>query len=273
MKAKLDSNCVNKYIDLHARLNIPYKITISNYTTRIVSNAYDIHFIKNEQTNQTFAAAAKVKKDCLLKSVPVLQKDKLKYFSHRFSDGNFYADTIYNFDLKSAYATILFNDGYITEDAFKYVCNLPKLKRLAALGMLASKKNTYEISASGEVLSELKFVSPTSPYFFYCVQRMNEITKEVADILGNGFLFSWVDGIYFTDSERSVKEDAKIILEEYFLKNKLKVTFEVLEQFEIIDKNRYYKTKYRKEGEYKTINIPKDDTMLIQKITSYLLHK
>ena len=209
LKAILKSELVNKYIQLHKNLNIPFKITLSNYTTRIVSNAYDLHFMKTEQSNQTFAAFAKVKKDCLKMPLPVIQKNKLKYFTHKLENKNIYADTIYNFDLKSAYANILFKDGYITEQTFLYINKLPKLKRLAAVGMLAGKKNIYEIGPAGEVLSEEKIISPTSPYFFYCVQRMAEIIKGAADILGNGFLFSWVDGIYFNDCPETVKEDAK----------------------------------------------------------------
>lgn len=273
MKAILNGELVEKYIELHKTLNIPFKLTLSNYTTRIVSNAYDLHFMKTEQTNQTFAAFAKVKKDCLKMPLPVIQKDKLKYFTHKFKTGDFYADTIFNFDLKSAYANILFKDGYITEETFLYINKLPKLKRLAAVGMLAGKKNIYEIGASGEVLSEEKIISPTSNYFFYCVQRMAEIIKGAADLLGNGFLFSWVDGIYFIQNPDTAKEDSKIIIEEYFNKIKVPVTFEVLTEFEIKEKQHHFKTTYKKEGKTKIINIAKEDSILINKITSYLLHQ
>ena len=273
MKAILKSELVNKYIQLHKNLNIPFKITLSNYTTRIVSNAYDLHFMKTEQSNQTFAAFAKIKKDCLKMPLPVIQKDKLKYFTHKLENKNIYADIIYNFDLKSAYANILFKDGYITEQTFLYINKLPKLKRLAAVGMLAGKKNIYEIGPAGEILSEEKIVSPTSLYFFYCVQRMAEIIKGAADILGNGFLFSWVDGIYFNDCPETVKEDSKIIIEEYFKKINMPVTFEILTEFEIKENKHHYKTTYCKEGKLKVINIAKEDSILINKITSYLLHE
>ena len=273
MKAELDSEKVEIYIDLHRQLKIPYKITLSNYTTRIKSEAYDLHFMKQEQSNRTFAAFAKCKKDCLKKPLPIIQKDKLKYFSHKFKEGNFYADTIYNFDLKSAYAQILFNDGYISKDTFIYLSRLPKLSRLAAVGMMASKKNIYEISEDGKILSEEKIISPTSNYFFYCVQRMAEIIKGAADILGNGFLFSWVDGIYFNDCPETVKQDAKIIIEEYFKKIKTPVTFEILTEFEIQENEDYFKTTYRKEGKLKVINIAKEENICLHKITSYLLHR
>lgn len=272
MKAILKGEAVENYIDLHKKLKIPYKIILSNYTTRIMSNAYDLHFMKTEQSNQTFAAFAKIKKECLLKPLPIIQKDKLKYFTHKFKSGDFYADTIYNFDLKSAYANILLNDGYISKETFLYINKLPKLKRLAAVGMLAGKKNIYEISADGKVLSEEKIISETSNYFFYCVQKMAEIIKGAADILGNGFLFSWVDGIYFIQNPDKVEESSQIIIEEYFNKINTPVTFEVLTEFQITEKKNHFKTTYLKEGKIKIINIAKEDSILINKITSYLLH-
>jgi len=53
-------------------------------------------------------------------------------------------DVIFNIDIKSAYATILKNDGLITQKTFDFINRLPKQERLTAVGMLAGKKNIFE---------------------------------------------------------------------------------------------------------------------------------
>ena len=272
MKAILNINTVNKYINLHKVLKIPFTIAISNYTTRIKSDAYDLHFMKTEQSNQTFAAAAKVKKDCMLQPLPDVNLSRLKYYDHLFLNKKTYQKTIYNFDLKSAYAQILLNDNFISQETFNYLKKIPKMKRLAAVGMMAGQKNLYTINEEGETVNREKITSPNANYFFYCVKRMSEIISGAAEILGDGFLFSWVDGIYFQDGANA-KENAKIIIEEYFNKINFPVTFEILTEFKVKEENKYFEAYYKKEGKTKYIIVPKKEHIMVEKITSFLLHQ
>lgn len=278
MKAVLDATTVNAYMKLHKDMKIPFTLTMSNYTTRIKSYLYDIHFMKQEQSNRVFAAFNMVKSDCKKKPMPKVNISNVEYFSEAFMPHDFYSDVLFNFDIKSAYATILFNEGFISKDTFDFINKLPKQERLACVGMLAGKKNIFEIDADGEVESEQTIISETAEYFFYCVRRTHEIIKGAAQLLGEGFIFSWVDGIYFLENPDTAEKSARIIIEEYFNKKKFRVTFERLTQFEVQVKEDYYHCTYRKvdsagELEYKVMNVPKKENRALAKISEYLLNK
>lgn len=272
MKAILSTETVNAYIDIHNKMQIPYTITLTNYTTRIVSNYCDIHFMKKEQSNRTFAAYAKVLKDCKKTPLPVLDEKYLNYFSHNFKGTDIYSDIIYNVDLKSAYASALLVNKMITPDTYKYLNSLPKLDRLAAVGMMAGKKNIFEVGRDGKIISEKKVVSQNAYYFFFCVKCIADIMQQAAQIVGNAFLFSWVDGIYFLQGEEGSKTAGKIV-QEFFSDNGYKSTFDILTNFEIQNKKSFFKASYKKDGKSKFINVPIQDSTGIKKIVNYLLTK
>lgn len=272
MKSILDSNKVNAIIDFHKKMKIPFTITLSTYTTRIKSDYCDHYFMKQEQPNRVFAGFAQVKSDCEKYKISKINVGKLKYYAHGFQSDNFYSDVIYNIDINSAYATILYNDGIITKKTFDYLIKLPKMERLATVGMLASKKNIFEVNEAGKIISEKQEISATSDYFFYCVKRTSEIMNKLALHLGKAFLFSWVDGIYFLQEEKASKTAGKI-LTEYLKEIGYKSTFDKLTEFEVIGNTDFYHVKYIKKGENKFMNIPKYDSTIMKKITDHLLTK
>ena len=272
IKAILDAKVVNEYIELHKKLKIPFTLTMTTYTVKIVSNYCNIHFMKSEQPMQVFTAYNKVKRDVTQYDIKKVNVNNLQYFSQNFQSDNFYSDIIYNVDIKSAYATILFNDGMISKETFEYLKKIPKMQRLAAVGMLAGKKNIFEMDADGEVITERTERSPTSDYFFYCVKRTAELVNTAAYHLGAAFLFSWVDGIYYLEEHESSKRAGKI-LKEYFADNKLESSFDVLREFEVTGKPDHYLCEYIKNDKKTFMNVPKTDNKTIKKITDYLITK
>ena len=271
-KAMLKPETVGAYIRIHERQKIPYTLTMSNYTTRIQSAAYNIHFLKNVQSNRVFAAYNKIKKDCLRREMPKISKTSLRYFDSKFFESEMYFDQIYNIDMKAAYATVLFRDGYITEETYKYVMSLKKMERLAAVGMLAGKKTIYKIDADGKVQGMPEVViSPTSDYFFYCVKRTNEIIGEVAREMYDDFLFYWVDGIYFLSKDP--EKYYSIFKECFFEKRGFPCTFEKLKEFHIKPHKTHFQVSYLKEGKKKIINVPRPENETIKKLTDYLTTK
>src|SRR5690349_12206428 len=136
MKVFLEMEQIENYIDLHKKMKIPFEMTLTNYTTRIKSDYKDIHFLRSAQSKQMFAAYAMLKKDVTKKPVPVVDQNALSYYSIGFNQSSKH-QTVYNIDIKSAYATCLFVNGYISKKTFAYLNKLPKLDRLAAVGMLA----------------------------------------------------------------------------------------------------------------------------------------
>lgn len=269
LKVELNTMNVKKYIDLHKALRIPFEITVSNYTTLIKSNLYEIHFMKNAQSNRTFSAYQKVKADVTKKEMPAIDHTNVNYFSTNIFASDFYADVIYNLDLKAAYATVLLNDGFISNNTYKYITALPKMERLACVGMLAGKKNVFKINADGKAIDEQLIISPTANYFFYCVQRTFDVMAEARRLLQESFLFSWVDGIYFLDNEDKCYDE----LMAFFRDNKFKVSFDVLKEFHVKNYKNYYSCSYIKDGKKKLMNVPKQQSSVLKNISNYLLTK
>lgn len=273
MKVILNPETVNKFVEHHNKLKIPFQMVITRYTTRIISKAYDLHFLKSEQSNKMFMAFNMLKKEVKQKKIKPINNKTLNYFSSNLFKNDFYADRIYNIDIKAAYATVLLNDGFITQRTYDYIMTLPKIDRLAAVGMLAGKKNIFNINAEGKIISDETIISETSDYFFYCVEKTSELMFEAEQLIGSeAFLFSWVDGIYFLDNESEANNIAARVTD--FFNNKgFRVSFDILEEFHVINKNDFYKCSYKKEGKNKYMNVPKPEQAIFKKITEHLISK
>ena len=272
-KAILSGDVVNQYIDFHKEMKLPFTLTLSTYTARIKSNYCDLYFMKSEQPNRVFCAFNKVKRDVTTQQIKKIKMASLQYYSSNFKADNFYSDVIYNVDIKSAYATILYNDGLITKETFNYLNKLPKMERLASVGMLAGKKNIFTMDQDGEVIDEKTEISPTADYFFYCVKRTSEIVNTASKHLGNAFLFSWVDGIYFLQANDKASITAGNIIKEYFEDMKFKTSFDILREFEVIGKPDFYNCNFIKEDKRKFINVPRPSHKILNQITEHLLTK
>jgi hypothetical protein len=266
-KVELTPSNVKKYIDIHGKLRLPFEMTVSNYTTHLKSRMFDLHFMKNAQNNRTFAAFQKVRNDCIKKEVPQINPVNVNYFATNIFAEDFYSDVIYNVDLKAAYATVLLNDGFLTAETYKHIMQLPKMERLASVGMLAGKKNIFKIDADGKILEDNVIISPTSDYFFYCVQKTFDVMHEARGILQESFLFSWVDGIYFLDKENKSYSE----LMQFFELNKFPISFEVLKEFHVKNKKTFYACSYWKGDKKKFMNVPKQQNSIIKNIANYLL--
>ena len=274
LRLQLNEKNVKLFVDLLTKIKMPFTLTITNYTTRIESENYNVYFMKNAQSNMTFAAAAKIKKDLKEHKPPTIDMDKNVYFDSSFK-GEFFSDYAWNIDLKSAYATILFNDGYIKKETFEYLTKLPKAARLAAVGMCASRKTIFYHDANGRVKSFKEEINPLAPFFFYCVQKTEAIIKDLRNkLFGDTFLFSWVDSIYYLNENDTYYNIAiEYLREEY----NIQATWKKLENFEVQAKKRNYRVMFDELKEdkkkRKIFNVPYPETLYKKKIINYLLKK
>lgn len=257
---------------MHIEIGIPFKMIVSNYTTEIKSDYIHIRYLKNAKSSMAFMAYSKVQKDVKGKECKEADVQYLKYYQTGFNFSDIYADELYNIDIKSAYASILLNDGYITQGTFDFMAKLPKQERLAAVGMLAGRKHIFHYDEKGEQLSFEEVKNPNGKYFFYAVEKTFEVMDYAKMILGNSYCFSWVDSVYFSDKEKAF--EVQTMLADKF---KLKSSFDVLNEFEVktIIKNseqKYYNLRYRKgERIVKNFSIPYPDTTNRQAIFNYLI--
>lgn len=225
-------------------------LTCSNYTTKIESDILERKYVYSMQSNQCFAAYAKLKKDVKDKVPPRIFKSELVYFEHDFRDSCI-IEKVFNIDLKSAYATILFNEGVITADTFNYLSRLPKHDRLAAVGMLASKKKTFHFAKGGEIRTYESTVSALENFFYFAVDQTHKIMTVLKSILGPSYLFTWVDGIYFTpDIDRLIE------CEDYLRSIRFRYSEEILFDWNVRVVKGAVKLFFIKEGKVKSFCLP-----------------
>lgn len=271
LKLHLNEKNVKLFVDLLKKQKAPFKMTISNYTTKIESKNHNVTFIKSMQSNRVFAAAAFLKRD--LKNIPPPDIDMKKncYYDTNFKGMEFYSDLAFNIDIKHAYANILYNDNYISEATLKYLSALPKQDRLAAVGMLASRKVTFNHGRDGKIHGFTEIVNPLSNFFFYCVQRTENIIQDIKNkILKESFLFSWVDGIYYLNDNPAYKEIVQEYLKEEY---NLQSSFKKLTEFEVKIKNNSHRISFNEDDYLKTFNIPMPEMEFKKQICNYLLTK
>jgi hypothetical protein len=191
-------------------IEIPFEMFSSNYTVEFAAEGLSKKYVHSMQSNRAFACFAKLKSDLKNKPVPEIDMREIRYFIHDFKSNESIGDVI-NIDLKSAYATVLFRDGYISEHTYNYICKGTKQERLTSVGMLASKKQHFKFSGGKIICDPVEIVSPISNFFFYCVKRTGEIMEELKSIAGNDYLFTWVDGIYMRPNIPVMEECEKYI--------------------------------------------------------------
>lgn len=228
-----------------------------------------IYFLKNLRSRKMFSAYNKIKGN-LQKLPEKVNMQFIKYYQTGMIYDKLYLDEVCQIDITSAYSSILRNSGLITDEVYDYLCTLDKLDRLACVGMLASKKNIFTFNDKGLLESHSVVANKYSDYFFYCVQKTYKIMNECRLLLGEDFLFSWVDAIYFNPSSTKAK-----IVQDYLLESfNLKSTVSTLKEFEVEMKKEYYRLRYSKKGKKTFMNIPTSEQIDSKIILNYLLkHK
>lgn len=228
---------------------------------------YNLHFLKKAQSFEMFAAYNKIKSD--LKELPVPVDTKyIKYYQTNFKHTHLYADKIYQIDIKSCYASILRNNNLISAETYKHICKLSKENRLAAMGMLASKKNIFQFDNTGEVVSHTVKKSEYSDYFFFCVQETYRIMDECKVILGDDFLFIWVDAIYFSGNTEKAQSVINYFKEEHNLESSVNILY----QFEVELRKDFYRLRYIKDRESTFMDIPTPEQSEKTELLNYLLN-
>ena len=238
--------------DLLCRLKIPFTLTLTNYTAKIESEIETQKFLSKLSSNQFFAAAAKIKKDVTKFTPPEIVKDEIKFYHANtlLPFGNY--DSVMNVDINSAYAQAMCNEGYISHETFAYLMKLPKMDRLGAIGMLASKKEHFYFEGGECIRSETQ-ISPLENFFWFCCQKIQRVMFEIWQATGNEFIFSWVDGVYFLDpSSINFKKVQQALLQMGYQSK-----FEKLSDFQILDANNTIKYSYFAGQKQKYIQIPK----------------
>ena len=283
-KSLTNRDQINREIEYLRRNNIPHKYIVSNYTLTIETPARVLKFNDNMLSVKAFIAYKMIKKDLAeytANEPPVIDREKLDYFETYLDKPLFFREG-YAVDIKSAYATVLHNDGFISERTFGYIKTLPKKARLAAVGMLASRKDIFYFHGP-ELTGHVKDVNPLENYFWYCVERTSQLMREIKKETRP--LFFWVDCIYFrTLAEAQTAE--KILSEMGYSHSRKKIfLFECttrktpigrkineIKFFQSDDMDLTYQDAGKKNTEQKVFSIPLESEIR-KKLVSYLLNQ
>ncbi len=234
-------------------IGVPFEMISSNYTVLFKSDFLEKKFVHSMQSNRAFACFAKLKSDLKKKPVPEIDMNEISYFVHDFRKDEYIGDVI-NIDLKSAYATVLYRDGFISAKTFEYICAGTKQERLTSVGMLASKKQHFTFDG-GNITGVKEIISPYSNFFFYCVKRTAEIMSELKAIAGNSYLFCWVDGIYIRPDIRAMEQ-----IEQYIESIQHRSSTDWLREFTVKVNPKFVNVDFSKiyKGEWvnKPFNLP-----------------
>lgn len=267
-KALFDGDLWEKYIVLAEKSKIPYTISQSTYTIKLDSAFLKREWMQNMMSEKTFKAYNKIKGDIKKKGLtpPDIDRRDLEYYKFDIPDKLKRAKrTIYNIDIKSAYASVLLNEGVIFEKTFNYMASLSKKDRLACVGMLASNKHTFFYDEAGELCSLGNENNHLAGFFYLCILKVQQVMSKIKNAIGNDFLFYWVDGVYFN----SLK--SKTIIEGILIDSNFNYTFETLTDVRVNESGKRLSMFFKKEdGREKIFRIPKEDFSINRKLIDLL---
>lgn len=248
--------------------NLKFTLSLSNYTTSIECEIPDFNktYIAAPADVKTFVAYAMIKKDLTTWSAnenPNIKPTDVNYFSQKKDIKTGYFETMQNVDIKAAYASVLLRYYFIQKETYDYIMTLPKINRLAAVGMTAARKTIYKYEGS-KIISSHKEINPLEGYFYFCVKEIEKLMNYLELCLDETFVFSWVDGIYFTDYKKT--KYVQIDIEQYGLQ----CTSQNLTEFNIKRKQQTTElTFYDEKKEYKIFNLPLPQNSFNKDILTY----
>lgn len=134
----------------------------------------------------------------------VYRSKKIHYIdvNPKIKSGDIYTD-VCCIDINNAYWQTALLLGLIDHELYEEGLKKEKLVRLTALGSLAKKKDIYKFDGKKyEYVDTIRSTRTENIWFLICY-TVAELMQKISKELGEDFIFYWVDGIYFVDSEEN----------------------------------------------------------------------
>jgi len=225
----------------------------STYSREILTdNGLKIFYADDKINMSVFNVAKKLKEELkpCLQSFEV-NKQNLFYFLSNQKYNFKETKTVY-FDIKSAYLSVLYNSGLISDEIFNKISELPKKERLVCLGLLAYEPQFFEYENGKLKPSESRRIkNEFSNVFFWCVKEVSRIMTLCVQKLESDFGFFWVDGIFFKDTQ----ENREAISEIFRIEN-VNFTVEETDITEIEEKENGISMKISYKDKEKNFFLP-----------------
>jgi hypothetical protein len=233
-----------------------FTVKSTNYTTEVIQNGISYLFSASKNTNFRLFGTYQTLKAQVKKINTPSYEGLISYFRLNLnnilnSNSSIIIDEVINIDITAAYATTLLNKKYIDKKLFDKIMLLPKLERMAVVGMLATKKHIFDFEKGEQINCSVETDAQKRNIFFEASHSVNEIMEYCANIAKEDFLFFWVDGIYLK-TDKYKKE-----IQEYISSQQYQYRTETLKNFTAhITENKTIFVTYEKGEKKKEFNLP-----------------
>jgi hypothetical protein len=249
---RTEEDFINQLINKKAT----FEVKCTNYTTEVIQNEISFLFSASKKTNFRLFGTYQTLKSQVKNIITPSYEGLISYFRLNLNNilnnnSSIIIPTVINIDITAAYATTLLNKKYIDKKLFTKITALPKIERLAVVGMLATKKHIFEFKQGEQINCRVETDAQKRNIFFEASHAVNEIMEQCAIIAGEDFLFFWVDGIYLKTDRHKNKIQEFIAASQYNYKT------EILKNFTAeIKENKTIFVTYEKGEKIKTFNLP-----------------
>lgn len=224
---------------------IPYELYYSSSTARLVTQYEKRIYAESRITKKELILRNQIKKD-INERVERVTRDERPAHYFRWAKKLGYMDLnpgevirvedVYEVDLVSAYYHAAAKLGYLSPEFFQKTKTLPKAIRLRLLGSIATRKQ-YETFDGEEFQTWVEQDDKMRAVWHNIVCYVDDVMQEMAEYLGDRFLWYWVDGIYFTTfGEHDISAS---LVEQIAKKNSFEVTKKKLKCIEIRKVDKY----------------------------------
>jgi len=242
-----------RLVEYYISLGLDFEAHIGGKSHTLVFPNVKEKYLTDFVKQQAFIAARMIKRDVDRDEVEAtlsdirdtINEDDNRYYNSKPAIPYDIGDC-YLVDINSAYLSVLRNFDLITENTYNYVnMKCPKKERLVAVGMLAQRKQIYQIE-KGKIIGEPELVeAPTRYLFNLCIQEVDNAMQEVSKAMPDSFLFYWVDGIYISSKNDALK--AMEILKKQGFKSKM-LTLEKMTCMDIFIRKEISFTEIKEDG-------------------------
>ena len=179
-----------------------YTLTSNYFNSKAINRGVgfstkDLHFIKKVKQS---VIKSKISDKFMEEDY---QSKKIDYINvKRFAVGEVMSDLL-EIDITTAYWETAYMLGIIDKVIYKEGFRVNKKVRLAALGTLAKKTDTWVFD--GKRMKTLPTVrNYTENLWFAICKRVSDVMGKAVKIAGSDFVFYWVDGIYIKNNKETL---------------------------------------------------------------------
>ena len=195
------------------RKGVAFEVTKSGSAYSLESGIYNqsVSFRKMDSDDARFIK--KVRKEIKDGGVSLSLIDNVNYSSDikyirvndKYRNGTV-LDDLLCLDINSAYWRTAYLMGVISEKTYLLGMDMGKVTRLASLGSLAKTKETWCFDGVDFFSKSVERSVETEHIWFAICRKVSDLMTQIADELGDEFIFYWVDGLYIKNSDENKKK-------------------------------------------------------------------